>query len=66
MLSVVSVVLCLNSAEYLLMSPFFFFGCSAQLVRSSFPDQGSNLGPWQSKYQVLTTEQPGKLLFHSF
>lgn len=24
-----------------------FFGCGAQLVRSQFPQQGLNLGPWQ-------------------
>ena len=39
---------------------FFFFFCpAAQLVGSSFPDQGSNPGPLQWKHGVLTTGPPG-------
>ena len=36
-----------------------FFGCATQLVGSSFPNHGSNLGPQQWKRQVLTTGPPG-------
>ena len=39
---------------------FFFFGLTAQHVRSYLPDQGLNPCPLQWKCRVLTTGRPGK------
>ena len=45
---------------------FLFLGCSLQLVRFQFPDQGSNLGPLQWKCRVLTAGPPGDSLWSFF
>ena len=41
---------------------FFFFWPHHLLLGSLFPDQELNLGPWQWKHRVLTTEPPGNAL----
>ena len=40
----------------------FFSGHSMQLVGSQFPNQQSNLGPWQWKHEILTIGSPGNSL----
>ena len=41
---------------------YLFFGCAMWLVRSYFPNQGSNPAPWQWKSRVLTTGLTGNSL----
>ena len=58
------------NAAFFFLSPFFppslppfsLTFVATQLVRSWFPNQGSNLGPQQWKCKVLTTGLPGNSL----